>query len=77
MPDRSVASRMTSEAMPESIQDLAVSMPTLLEAHVAETDMAGPWNSNSFMNMAITVDGIMCSQLRSLRRVPAKSPSWR
>jgi imidazolonepropionase-like amidohydrolase len=37
MPDRSVASRMTSEAIPESIHDLAISIPTLLEAHVAET----------------------------------------
>ncbi len=41
---------MTSEAMPESSHDLAVIMPALALAHMADTDMDGPWKSNSFMN---------------------------
>ena len=51
MPERSVARRITSVTMPESIHDLAVIMPALPEAHMAETDMVGPWKSYSFISM--------------------------
>ena len=45
--------------MPESSHDLAVIIPALAEAHMAETDMAGPWKSFSFISCEITVDGSM------------------
>ena len=63
MPDRSVASRMTSEAMPESSHDLAVIIPALALAHMAETDIVGPWKSNSFITMVKQVEGIMFTHI--------------
>ena len=48
--------------MPESIHDLAVIIPAFAEAHMAETDMAGPWKSFSFMSCEMTVDGSMLTQ---------------
>ena len=51
MPDTSVASRITSDTMPASSHALAVIMAALALAHMAETDMVGPWKSNSFITM--------------------------
>ena len=34
-------------------------MPALADAHMADTDMAGPWKSFSFMSWEMTVDGSM------------------
>ena len=37
-------------------------MPALAEAHIADTDMAGPWKSFSFISCEMTVDGSMLTQ---------------
>ena len=63
---------MTSVAIPESIQDFAVMTPALPEAHMADTDMAGPWKSFSFISMEMTVDGIMLTQRRARTRDSAE-----
>ncbi len=64
-----MATRITSEAMPESSHDLAVITPALPEAHMADTDMAGPWKSFSFMSMQMTVEGIMLTHWRARTRL--------
>ena len=71
MPDRSVASRITSEAMPASSQDLAVIIPALAQAHMADTDMVGPWKSYSFISMGEHVEGIMLTQRLGRTRLSA------
>ncbi len=53
---------MTSVAIPESSHDFAVIMAAFPLAHMAETDMAGPWKSFSFIIMEMTVEGIMFTQ---------------
>ncbi len=59
---------MTSVAMPESIHDLAVIMPALALAHMAETDMAGPWKSCSFIIWVMTVEGSMFTHVLARTR---------
>ena len=46
-------------------------MAALALAHMAETDMAGPWKSFSFIIMEITVPGIMLThRLARIRLSP-------
>ena len=42
-----------------SSHDLAVIMAALALAHMADTDMVGPWKSFSFINWEMTVEGSM------------------
>ena len=63
MPERSVAIKTTSDAIPVSSHDFAVISAALPPAHMAETDMVGPWKSNSFMKFVSTVAAIMFTQV--------------
>ena len=71
VPDRSVAKRTTSVATPASSHDLAVMMPVLAPVHMAETDMAGPWKSNSCIICEMTVEGIRFIQRFGRTRAPS------
>jgi hypothetical protein len=46
--DMSVATQITSSAMPASSQSFAVINATFAELHAAETFIDGPWKPNSW-----------------------------
>ena len=60
VPDTSVATTITSVATPASSHDFAVSIAAFPDAHIAETDMAGPWKSWRCICIDSIVDGINC-----------------
>ena len=67
VPDTSVATTMTSVTTPASSHILAVSMAALPEAHIAVTDMAGPWKPCRCIAVDRTVDGMSWRYSRFVR----------
>ncbi len=56
--DMSEVSTSTSSTMPASIHILAVSIAAIPDAHMAVTDMVGPWKSNSRLMAVSAVEGM-------------------
>ena len=64
VPETSVATTMTSVTTPASSHILAVSIAALPDAHIAVTDIAGPWKSCRCIWVDRIVDGISCRYSR-------------
>jgi hypothetical protein len=52
---------------------LAVIIAAFAEAHIADTDMVGPWKSFSFINWEMTVEGSMLTHVLGRTLL---SPDW-